>query len=305
MKIALAQFNPTVGDFSGNAARILEMAHQAKQRGADLAVFSELCICGYLPFDLLERPAFLERNRHEVECLARKTPLPILVGYAGRTDGDTGKRASNIAALLGTGQVLFEQQKMLLPTYDVFDESRYFQTATHQQVYVLGRERLGITICEDIWNDKNFWAKSFYDRDPVAELIKQGATIIVNISASPYTLDKRCLRLNMLQSLARSHGYPVVYVNQFGGNDSLVFDGSSLALTAGGNVAAQARSFAEDMVLFDTATGTGDIHPQPDDEMSFALEALVCGTRDYVRKCGFREVLVGLSGGIDSALVAC
>src|SRR3984893_5481464 len=304
MKIALAQFNPTVGDFSGNTARILELASQAKQRGADLAVFSELCVCGYLPLDLLERPIFVERNQREVECLARKTPLPILIGYARDANGATGKRVYNDAALLANGEILFDPHKMFLPTYAVFDESRYFEPATHQQVYVLGRERLGITICEDIWNDKNFWAKSFYDRDPVAELIKQGATIIVNISASPYTLDKRCLRQNMLRSLACSHGYPVVYVNQFGGNDSLVFDGSSLALTAGGRIAAQARSFAEDVVLFDTETGTGDIHPQPDDEMTFALEALVCGTRDYVRKCGFKEGLVGLSGGIASAVVA-
>lgn len=305
MKIALAQFNPTVGDFSGNAARILELAHQAKHRGADFAVFSELCVCGYLPLDLLERPVFLERNRREVEWLATKTPLPILVGYAGNASGHTGKRVSNVAALLAAGQILFEQHKMLLPTYDVFDESRYFQPAKHQDVYPLSEECLGITICEDIWNDKNFWAKSLYERDPVAELVGQGATIVVNISASPYTFDKRSIRLDMLRSLARSHGRPVVYVNQFGGNDSLVFDGSSLALTAEGRVAAQARSFVEDMVLFDTATGNGDIHPQPDNELSFAFDALVCGTRDYMRKCGFKQALVGLSGGIDSAVVAC
>ena len=304
MKIALAQFNPTVGDFSGNSARILELARQAKQSGADLAVFSELCVCGYLPLDLLERPGFLERNREEVACLAAKTPLPILVGYARSSEHPTGKRVLNAAALLADGKVLFEQYKMLLPTYDVFDESRYFQPAKEQHIYGFHAEKLGITICEDAWNDKNFWAKPLYDRDPVAELVGQGAELIVNISASPYTIHKRALRLDMLRALASSHRRPLIYVNQVGGDDTLVFDGGSLALTADGTIAAQARSFEEDLVLFDTATGKGEIRPQPADEISAALQALVCGTRDYVRKCGFRQVLVGLSGGIDSAVVA-
>ncbi len=304
MKIALAQFNPTVGDFAGNAASILELACQAKQRGADLAVFSELCLCGYLPLDLLERPSFLERNRTELACLAKKTPLPILIGYAGPARGPTGKNVSNAAALLTDGRAVFEQHKMLLPTYDVFDESRYFQPARAQQVYSMGRETLGITICEDIWNDKSFWAKRLYEVDPVVDLVTQGATVIINISASPYFIDKRGLRLDMLRTLARSHGRPVVYVNQVGGNDSLVFDGSSLALMPDGSIAAQARSFNEDLVIFDTVTGVGDIHPQPAEELSVVLEALICGTRDYVRKCGFRRVLVGLSGGIDSSVVA-
>jgi NAD+ synthase (glutamine-hydrolysing) len=305
MKIALAQFNSTVGDFPGNAARILELAGQAKQRGADLAVFSELCVCGYLPLDLLERPAFRERNQAELARLAKETPLPVLVGYVGLAGGATGKRLTNAAALLADGGVRFEQHKMLLPTYDVFDESRYFEPAKQQHIYALGDERLGITICEDVWNDKNFWAKRLYERDPVTELVAQGASVMVNISASPYTIDKRGLRLEMLRSIARSHRRPVIYVNQVGGNDSLVFDGGSLALTSDGRVAAQAHSFADDLVLFDTTSGRGDIRPEPASELSVALEALVCGTRDYVRKCGFRQVLVGLSGGIDSAVVAC
>lgn len=305
MKIALAQFNPTVGDFSGNSTRILEMALQAKQAGADLAVFSELSVCGYLPLDLLERPGFLERNREEVVCLAAKTPLPILVGYARSTDGPTGKQVSNAAALLADGQILFEQYKMLLPTYDVFDESRYFQPAKQQHIYSFRSEQLGITVCEDIWNDKNFWAKPLYERDPVSELVGQGAGLIVNISASPYTIHKRALRLDMLRAIARRHRRPVIYVNQVGGNDTLVFDGGSMALNADGEIAARARSFGEDLILFDTATGKGDIREQPPDEISAVLDALVTGTRDYVRKCGFRQVLVGLSGGIDSAVVAC
>jgi NAD+ synthase (glutamine-hydrolysing) len=306
MKIALAQFDPTVGDFAGNAACILELACQAKQRGADLAVFSELCLCGYLPLDLLERPGFLDRNRSELAALAEKTPLPILVGYAGSpAHGEPGKNVSNAAALLAQGHVLFEQHKMLLPTYDVFDESRYFQPAKRQYSYRFGSETLGITICEDIWNDKNFWANPLYEIDPVIDLVGQGSTVIVNISASPYTIDKRAVRLEMLRALARSHGRPVVYVNQVGGDDSLVFDGGSMAVMPDGNIAAQARSFAQDLVLFDTATGKGDIHSQPTDEPSVALEALICGTRDYVRKCGFQRVIIGLSGGIDSSVVAC
>ena len=305
MKIALCQFNPTVGDFAGNSARILDMAGEAKARGADLAVFSELCVCGYLPQDLLERPAFLERNRAAVACLAQKTPLPILIGYAARANANAGKTAWNAAALLSEGRIVFEQHKMLLPTYDVFDESRYFQAAPSQQVFAFGGENLGITICEDIWNDKNFWAKRLYEADPVVGLLSQGAGFILNISASPYTLEKRVVRFEMLRSLARSHQRPVVYVNQVGGDDTLVFDGSSVALTADGRIAAQARAFEEDVIVFDTATGKGDLRPQPPDEISLALEALVTGTRDYVHKCGFRKTLVGLSGGIDSSVVAC
>ena len=304
MKIALAQFNPTVGDFAGNSARIVELAKQAKQRSADLAVFSELCLCGYLPQDLLEIPTFLDRNLTELACLAKKVPLPVIVGYAGRAEDSTGKPAANTAALLAQGRVVFEQRKMLLPTYDVFDESRYFQPAKYQQVFPFAGEELGITICEDVWNDKNFWAKRLYERDPIAELVGQGTTVLLNISASPYTIDKRALRLDMLKTLARSHHRSVVYVNQVGGNDSLVFDGSSIAVSAEGRVAARARSFEEDLVLFDTATGTGDLRDQPENELEAVYQALVCGTRDYVRKCGFQEVLIGLSGGIDSAVVA-
>jgi len=305
MKIALCQFDPTVGNFAGNSAEILDMAEAAKRRGADLAVFSELCVCGYLPQDLLERPAFLERNRTAVIGLAQKTPLPILVGYAARANSSTGKAAWNAAGLLAGGRIVFEQHKMLLPTYDVFDESRYFQPAPCQQVFSFGGEKLGITICEDIWNDKTFWAKRLYEADPVIDLVGQGAGVIINLSASPYTIEKRGVRLEMLRALARTHQRPVVYVNQVGGDDTLVFDGSSIALTADGRTAAQARAFEEDVIIFDTATGIGDLRPQPPDEISLALQALVTGTRDYVHKCGFQKALVGLSGGVDSSVVAC
>ena len=304
MKLALAQFNPTVGDFAGNTARILALAQRAKERGADLAVFSELCICGYFPQDLLERPAFVERNQKELKQLAAKIPLPSIVGYVGKNKKGTGNGISNKAALISDGKVLFEQSKMLLPTYDVFDESRYFQPAAQQSVFSVRNEKLGITICEDVWNDKNFWATRRYERDPVTELAAQGTTVIINISGSPYTIDKRALRVDMLRSLALSHQLPVVYVNQVGGNDSLIFDGASVALTLDGKVAAQAAAFEEDVVLFDTATGQGEIHEQPREEIAYAYRALVLGTRDYVRKCRFEKALVGLSGGIDSAVVA-
>src|SRR6478672_1804025 len=303
MKLALAQFNPTVGDFAGNTARILALAAQAKERGADLAVFSELCICGYLPQDLLERPAFIDRNQKELKQLAAKLPLPAIVGYVGKTKtkNGTGKAIANKAALLSGGKIVFEQSKMLLPTYDVFDESRYFQPATKQSVYEFGGEKLGITICEDVWNDKNFWAVRLYDRDPVTELATQGTQVLINISASPYTIDKRGLRVDMLRSTAMTHKLPVVYVNQVGGNDSLIFDEASMALTADGKVAAQGAAFAEDLVLFDTESGRGEIHEQPREEIEYAYRALVLGTRDYVHKCRFLKTLVGLSGGIDSA----
>jgi NAD+ synthase (glutamine-hydrolysing) len=304
MKIALAQFNPTVGDFDGNATRILELAREALSRGADLAVFSELCVCGYPPQDLVERPTFIERNHSELLKLAKSIPVPSLVGFVGKAQDDTGKPVANSAALIGHGKVLFEQRKMLLPTYDVFDETRYFQPAHTQHVFRFEPEMLGITICEDSWNDKSFWPQRLYDRDPVAELVGKGSSIILNISSSPYTIDKRGLRHDMLRAIAIEHKVPVVYVNQVGGNDSLIFDGSSVAFRPDGSVGAMAKSFDEDLVLFDTVTGEGDIRPQSDDELGAAYRALVIGTRDYVRKCRFRRVVIGLSGGIDSALVA-
>ncbi len=304
MKIALAQINPTVGDFDGNAAKIRDNAAEARRRGADLAIFSELSLCGYPPFDLVERPAFVRRNLEELDRLATEIPLPSIVGLVGRSQDETGKPVANCAALVGYGRVLFLQRKMLLPTYDVFDESRYFQPAHTQHAVEFCGVPLGITICEDIWNDKQFWAHPLYERDPVAELVAKGAELIINISSSPFHLHKRELRNKMIHSVAVHHGRPVIYVNQVGGNDSLVFDGASCVYSAKGELAARATEFGEDLVLYDTETQQGTIHAQLELEIEAVHQALVLGSRDYVRKCGFRRVIVGLSGGIDSAVVA-
>jgi NAD+ synthase/NAD+ synthase (glutamine-hydrolysing) len=305
MKIALAQINTTVGDFPANVERMVRYARCAVERGADLVVFPELALCGYPPRDLVERPEFLARSEAEIHRLAGLLPeIPALVGYVRRSGAQQGKAASDAAALLSGGRVVLDYAKMLLPFYDVFDESRYFEPGTAPGLYDLAGIPLGVTICEDIWNDKNFWKHRFYSRDPAEETVRAGARVLLNIASSPYNTEKIGLRLDMLRSLALEHRVPVVYVNHVGGNDSLIFDGSSMALNARGELAARAKSFEEDLVVFDTADGTGEIHVGPDSETEAVYRALLLGTRDYVSKCGFHHVVVGLSGGIDSSLVA-
>ncbi|HEY7678926.1 MAG TPA: NAD+ synthase [Terriglobia bacterium] len=305
MKVALAQMNSTVGDFRGNGERMRQFARRAQEAGAELVVFPELALCGYPPRDLVDKPSFVARNRTELEALARDMPdIRIICGFVSQAESETGKAASNSAALLAGGAVQFVQSKMLLPTYDVFDEARYFHPAREQRLLPLCGQQWALTICEDIWNDKFFWKKRLYTRDPVEELVQQGATILLTISASPYVIGKRKFRQEMLEALARRHRIPALFLNVVGGNDSLVFDGSSTVLDAQGRVRAQAASFEEDLICFDTATGEGDIHAQVEEPDEAALRAVVLGTRDYVRKCGFSSVLVGLSGGIDSALTA-
>ena len=305
MKIALAQINTTVGDFPGNRAKIREFVRRAQQAGAQVVLFPELSLCGYPPRDLVDKPSFVERNRRELESLARELPdVSILCGFVSRAETETGKTASNSAAWLAGGQVRFVQTKMLLPNYDVFDEARYFSPAQQQSVWPFCGRQWAVTICEDIWNDKSFWKKRLYTRDPVEGLTQQGANLLVNVSASPYFIGKRAFRVEMLRAFAVRYRMPVLFVNQVGGNDSLVFDGSSVALDREGNVRAQAHSFEEDLVYFDTETERGEIHPQIEDEDEAVLGALVLGTRDYVQKCGFHSALIGLSGGIDSSLTA-
>ena len=310
VKIALAQINPIIGDFSGNLATMLRGTQRAAQAGADLVVFPELAICGYPPADLLEKPAFLQRAQEVLEELASLTSdlgTAVLCGYPSPAPPESGKHVFNSAAVLRSGRIAFVQHKRLLPFYDVFDEQRYFASAPSQSIYEIAGERLAITICEDAWNDKNFWELRRYQVDPIEELMRQHADVILNISASPFWRGKRATRESMLAAIARRHARPVVMVNQVGGNDSLLFDGSSLAFNAAGVVTARARSCAEDLVFFDTKTQSGDLRGntgEESDEDGVCLAALAMGVRDYVRKCGFGQVLVGLSGGIDSALVA-
>lgn len=306
MKIALAQINPTVGDFTGNLEKILAASRRAAVLGARLTVFSELVVCGYPPADFLEKPSFLARCRSAVDKLAAATrdlPTAVLVGVALPAGADTGKPAVNAAVLMDRGSILLEQHKRLLPFYDVFDEQRYFAPSKPQQVVELDGIRLAITICEDAWNDKNFWPRRLYKVDPLEDLMRQNPAVHINLSSSPFWHGKRAVRREMLSAIAQRDGIPVLICNQVGGNDSLIFDGSSLALNTSGELIAQAASFQEDLVLVDPFNAP--VLPAPDDNDDQAsYQALVLGTRDYVRKCGFRKILVGLSGGIDSALVA-
>lgn len=307
MRIALCQINNTVGDLAGNRHLIETFAGEAARRGCHLAVFPELALTGYPPRDLVEKPSFIDRSIAELNALAKATaalPLGLVVGYVGRAPEGSARRAMNSAALAAGGEVRFVQSKMLLPSYDVFDESRNFQIAQKQEICEFGGKRLAITICEDAWNDKQFWQRPLYKDDPVEQLVSKGASLIVSINGSPYHMGKRALRREMFAAIARRHHAPVVYVNMTGGNDQLVFDGSSFAMNSDGEVAASARSFAEDLVIYDTERMSGDKDENLGEEIEAVYEALVMGTRDYVKKCGFSRVLIGLSGGIDSTLVA-
>jgi len=305
VKIALGQINPTVGDFSGNAARIIDFSRRAQAAGAGLILFPELSVCGYPPRDLVERPSFVAHNRETAERLAAELKgISVICGLVTPAHSDTGKSVMNSAALLQDGKIAFIQSKMLLPTYDVFDEMRNFAPARSQELFDFCGNRMALTICEDAWNDKHFWRKRLYTVDPVESLIKAGGNFVLNISASPFWIGKREFRRDLLASIARQHKVPVVLVNQVGGNDSLVFDGSSLVLNPEGKVIAQGRSFEEDLIYFDSVSLTGELHEQMAGDDASAYSALVLGTRDYIQKCGFKKALVGLSGGIDSALTA-
>ena len=306
MKIALGQINPTVGDFSGNAAKMIGFATQARAAGAGLILFPELSVCGYPPRDLVERPSFVASNQETAEKIAAETRgIAVICGLVTAAEAETGKSVMNSAALLKEGGIAFVQSKMLLPTYDVFDEMRNFAPAKSQSLFSFCGKQMALTICEDAWNDKHFWHKRLYAADPVEALVQAGGNFVLNISASPFWLGKREFRREMLATIARQDKVPVVLVNQVGGNDSLVFDGSSLVLNSAGQVVAQGKSFEEDLIYFDSDRLTGEMHEQIEGEEASAYAALVLGTRDYVRKCGFRQVIVGLSGGIDSALTAC
>ena len=310
MKIALLQLDPTVGDLDGNAALLAEAAVAAGRAGADLAVASELVLLGYPPRDLLLRRSFVERSWEVCAELAHELAAgpPLLVGLAETNEG-AGRPLFNAAALLAGGELRGVYRKTLLPTYDVFDEDRYFEPAAGPQVLSLDGRLLGVSVCEDVWNDRDFWQRRRYHSDPVGELIGAGASCVLNLSASPFTMGKQRHREAMLGALARKHGVPVVYVNQVGAADELVFDGRSCVFGADGTLAARAAAFAPDVLVVDLdelAAAAAPAALAPDDFRPAAevWRALVLGVRDYVAKSGFRRALLGLSGGIDSALVA-
>jgi NAD+ synthase (glutamine-hydrolysing) len=319
VKIALAQINPIVGDFGENTKKILEYAARSNELGVDLVLYPELAMCGYPPADFLEKAAFLDRAGQAVAEIAAWTAgagrPAILCGTVMSAISPAEKQVRNVAVLLAHGEVSFVQQKMLLPFYDVFDEQRYFEPAGQQSLTSVNGEPLAITICEDAWNDKNFWPRPMYRVDPVEALMAEWDAqskefaeqprVIVNISASPYWQGKPQIRQKMLSALAARHKAYVAMVNQVGGNDSLVFDGSSLVIGPDGEVIRRAASFSEDIVVFDTKERRAAVaREEAIDDTAAMWQALVLGTRDYVRKCGFTKALVGLSGGIDSALVA-
>jgi NAD+ synthase (glutamine-hydrolysing) len=308
LKIALAQLNPIIGDLAGNADRIVAASQQAA--GADLLLTPELSLCGYPPRDLLLNPGFVRTMSDRLESLAAQLPpeLAVLVGLA-TVCHRPGKPLYNSVALLHHGQIQQVFQKRLLPTYDVFDENRYFQAGDSSNYFVVNNYRVGVTICEDLWNDEDFWGKRQYAANPIAELAAQNVDIVVNLSASPFTVGKQQLREKMLQHSAQRYRVPILYVNQVGANDDLIFDGGSIGCDRQGQLISRAKSFVEDLTVleFDGAI-TQDLTTAPLMEPLVDLEelwtALVLGVRDYARKCGFKQALLGLSGGIDSALVA-
>lgn len=309
MNIALAQLNTTVGDFAGNEARILAAYRRGVDAGADVVLAPELATTGYPPRDLLLRPGFIRDNLAVLDRLAAATGRTgLLVGYVGENAGRPGREATNSVALLQNGVVLATRAKTLLPTYDVFDEDRYFEPAAGNQPVEFNGTKIGLTVCEDVWNDGDFWRDRRYRRNPPVDLVAAGATLLFNVSASPWHLGKERTRLDMLRSLALKVRVPVAYCNLVGGNDELIFDGCSLVVGASGDLLARGGLFEEDFVVADTAGGR-TVEPDAAGAMGVdeakVFQALVLGLRDYIRKCGFRSAVLGLSGGIDSALTAC
>jgi NAD+ synthetase len=309
MKIALAQLDTTVGDLRGNCARILDFYRRGAAAGADLVVTPELAITGYPPRDLLAKHRFVDDNLRALDGLATQIgPTALLVGYVDFNTKRPGRNYVNAVALIRHGKIVDRRRKMLLPTYDVFDEDRYFEPADSNTVIDFDGHRLGLTICEDIWTQEYLPAQ-LYARSPIHDLMRgeTRAQLLLNLSASPYHLGKERARYDMLRAVAQAHGVPVVYCNLVGGNDELIFDGNSLAFDASGNLIAQGVAFQEDLVIVDL-DGQTPAQPQRFDlpEPAARLhDALVLGLRDYTRKCGFKSVVLGLSGGIDSAVTAC
>lgn len=305
MKIAICQTNPIIADFDYNTSLILDAASRAKQQGCSLAIFPELALMGYPPKDLLERPAFISENLKRLNSVASQIKgIAILCGYVDKNAEEVGKPLINAVALIKQGKILQKGGKKLLPTYDVFDETRYFEPAAESLLFELEGNRVGVTVCEDIWNVGDLEGVPRYALDPVSELAQRGIDILVNVSSSPYSLNKRTLRQKILVQLALRYKVPIIYCNQVGGNDDILFDGSSMVVDKTGKLVLWGKEFDSNLLIWDSEKAYPEFKgPWPSEEASI-LKALVMGTRDYVRKCGFTKVLVGLSGGIDSSLVA-
>ena len=314
MKIALAQLNPTIGDLVNNAQKILYQAHLADQQGAHLLLTPELSLCGYPPKDLLLNPSFVEKTEVQLHQLAQQLPprLAVLVGtitpnLAAPTQGE--KELFNSGVLLHQGNIQQRFHKQLLPTYDVFDEDRYFASGKTSDYFILQDLKIGVTICEDLWNEEGFWQKRYYPTNPIAELKSQGVNLIVNLSASPYRLRKQQLREDLVRHTVKTYQIPIIYVNQVGGNDDLIFDGYSFAFNNRGELVSRSPGFQESLSYLDWSDSQQDLLPTvqenlTDSEEEELFQALVLGVRDYAHKCGFSQAILGLSGGIDSSLVA-
>jgi NAD+ synthase (glutamine-hydrolysing) len=312
MKIALAQINPKVGDLKGNLAKIIEFAARAKEKGASLAVFPELAICGYPPMDLLLKESFVKANLEALDKLREEVQeLALIVGFVDVNYGE-GRPLFNACAYIQNGEIKAKQYKTLLPTYDVFDEDRYFEPATETAKCVVESRSFGLSICEDIWNYGQGETSGRYRVDPIERLAAEAPMAIINISASPFAVGKGKLREDLIHHHANRHGIPMIFVNQVGGNDQLIFDGRSLVVDGTGKVCARAKAFEEDLLIVELGKDGKQIEGRIEDAHSAPIAetyaALVLGTRDYLRKCGFKRAVIGLSGGIDSAVtcaIAC
>ncbi|MCB8751929.1 NAD+ synthase [Planktothrix agardhii] len=322
MKIAIAQLNPTVGDLTGNAQRILEAAETAFAAGCSLLLTTELSLTGYPPRDLLIRPSFIQAATQKLQQLARDLPsaIAVLVGTVEQNldyEKNGGNPIYNSAALLEQGEIKQYFQKRLLPTYDVFDEDRYFEPGLESDFFVLEnsgeRIKIGVTICEDLWNDESFWGKRNYACNPLAELVEKNIDLVVNLSASPYQVGKQKFRQYLISHSAKRYNIPILYANQVGGNDDLIFDGCSFAFNRNGDKILSLKDFDTDFEIIEFDSNIQDLTAISAQNQEINLIesedqeiwlALVLGVKDYVQKCGFSQVILGLSGGIDSALVA-
>ncbi|MGD9075452.1 MAG: NAD+ synthase [Desulfobacteraceae bacterium] len=305
MKIGICQINPVIGDFEYNTSLIVKASEQSRKRGFSLAIFPELSLLGYPPKDLLEKPAFIHENLSQLDKLATQIKdIQILCGYVDKNPQKTGKPLINAVALIGDGQILQKGGKRLLPAYDVFDETRYFEPADESLLFELEGTRFGVTVCEDIWNFGDFEGVPIYEVDPVSDLNFRKIDMLINMSASPYTLGKASLRLNMLKKISSQYEIPTIYCNQVGGNDDLLFDGFSMVVDAKGRLIQVGKEFETELLIWDTKKAHDVLKEPFQSEEGSVLKGLIMGTRDYTFKCGFEKVLVGLSGGIDSSLVA-